>query len=113
MSLLGFCEWLANTLWSIALHESKWGYSILESVHVLSLCLFLGMAVMLDLRFLGVTMRRTAVSGHGAAVALDYSRLRADGHQRALRRAAVTFARRRFFAAKTAKDIRYSSCRAA
>src|SRR6266853_2225246 len=62
MSLLGFCEWLANTPGSIALHESRWGYSIVESIHVLSLCLFLGMAVMLDLRLLGVTMRRTAVS---------------------------------------------------
>jgi hypothetical protein len=62
MFLLGFCEWLANTPGSIALHESRWGYSIVESVHVLSLCLFLGMAVMLDLRLLGVTMRRTAVS---------------------------------------------------
>jgi hypothetical protein len=62
MFLLGLCEWLANTPGSIALHESRWGYSIVESVHVLSLCLFLGMAVMLDLRLLGVTMRRTAVS---------------------------------------------------
>jgi uncharacterized protein DUF6644 len=62
MFLLGFCEWLANTPGSIALHESRWGYSIVESIHVLSLCLFLGMAVMLDLRLLGVTMRRTAVS---------------------------------------------------
>jgi hypothetical protein len=62
MFLLGFCEWLASTPGSIALHESRWGYSIVESVHVLSLCLFLGMAVMLDLRLLGVTMRRTAVS---------------------------------------------------
>src|SRR6267142_2081902 len=62
MSLFGFCEWLANTPWSIALHESRWAYSIIESVHVLSLCLFLGMAVMLDLRLLGVTMRRAAVS---------------------------------------------------
>src|SRR5260370_12166720 len=62
MFLLGFCEWVANTPGSIALHESRWGYSIVESIHVLSLCLFLGMAVMLDLRLLGVTMRRTAVS---------------------------------------------------
>ena len=62
MSPLGFCEWLANTPWSIAIHESRWAYSIIESVHVLSLCLFLGMAVMLDLRLLGVTMRRAAVS---------------------------------------------------
>src|SRR5215469_18954259 len=62
MTPLAFCEWLANTSWSIGLHESRWGYSIVESVHVLSLCLFLGMAVMLDLRLLGVTMRRTPVS---------------------------------------------------
>ena len=62
MSLLNFCEWLSNTPWSIAIHESRYGYSLLESVHVLTLCLFLGTAVMLDLRLLGVTMRRTAVS---------------------------------------------------
>ena len=62
MSLYDFCEWLSNTPWSIAIHESRYGYSLLESVHVLTLCLFLGLAVMLDLRLLGVTMRRTAVS---------------------------------------------------
>src|SRR6267143_2462827 len=62
MSLLGFCEWLADTRWSIALHESTWGYPIVESVHVLALCLFLGLAVMLDLRLLGVTMRCAPVS---------------------------------------------------
>src|SRR5262249_20647873 len=48
--VIGFCEWLAQTPWSIALHESAWGYPLVESVHVLALCLFLGMAVMLDLR---------------------------------------------------------------
>jgi hypothetical protein len=62
MSVLGFCEWLGNTPWSIALHESTWVYPIVESIHVLSLCLFLGMAVMLDLRLLGVTMRSAPVS---------------------------------------------------
>ena len=62
MSLLGFCQWLEKTPWSIALHESLWVYPIVESVHVLTLCLFLGTAVMLDLRLLGVTMRRIPVS---------------------------------------------------
>jgi hypothetical protein len=62
MSLLRFCQWMADTPWSIALHESAWVYPIVESVHVLTLCLFLGMAVMLDLRLLGVTMRQTPVS---------------------------------------------------
>ena len=62
MSLLGFCEWLANTPWSIALHESTWGYPIVESVHVLALCLFLGLVVMMDLRLLGATMKGAPVS---------------------------------------------------
>jgi hypothetical protein len=60
--VLGFCQWLESTPWSIALHESIWGYPIIESVHVLTLCLFLGLAVMLDLRLLGVTMLRTPAS---------------------------------------------------
>ncbi len=62
MSLLSFCQWLEKTPGSIALHESLWMYPLVESVHVLTLCLFLGTAIMLDLRLLGVTMRRTPVS---------------------------------------------------
>ena len=62
MSLQSFCEWLANTPGSIALHESLWGYPIVESIHVLTMCLFLGMIVMLDLRLLSLTMRTVPVS---------------------------------------------------
>jgi hypothetical protein len=62
MSLLGLCQWLGDTPSSIALHESEYAYTIVESVHVLTLCLFLGMTGMLDLRLLGVTMRRVPVS---------------------------------------------------
>lgn len=62
MSLLGFCEWLAGTRGSIALHESLYMYPLLESAHVLTLGLFVGTAVMLDLRLLGLTLRRVPVS---------------------------------------------------
>ena len=62
MSLNAFCEWLANTRGSIALHESLWVYPIVESVHVLALCLFLGLTVLLDLRLMGVTLRDARVS---------------------------------------------------
>jgi hypothetical protein len=62
LSLLTFCEWLANTPGSIALHESIYVYPVIESIHVLTLCLFLGLAAMLDLRLLGITMRETPVS---------------------------------------------------
>ena len=57
-----FCDWLSNTTWSMELHGSTYMYPLIESVHVLCLCLFLGMAVMLDLRLLGVTMRNTPTS---------------------------------------------------
>jgi hypothetical protein len=62
MSLLGFCQWLGSTEGSIALHESIWAYPIVESLHVLTLCVFLGLTVMLDLRLLGVTMVRAPAS---------------------------------------------------
>ncbi len=60
--MLGFCQWLASTPWSVALHESIWVYPIVESVHVLTLCLFLGLVVIIDLRLLGATMIKTPAS---------------------------------------------------
>jgi hypothetical protein len=62
MSPLAFFQWLAESSWSIGLHESQYGYPIVESVHVWALCLFFGLAVMFDLRLLGWTMRRVPVS---------------------------------------------------
>ena len=53
--LLSFVEWVASTRASVAMHESIWMFPIVESVHVLGLCLFLGIAVLWDLRLLGVT----------------------------------------------------------
>src|SRR6266704_4516535 len=62
MPLLRFCEWLATTPGSIALHESRYLYLILLSVHVLTLCLFVGTAAIVDLRLLGLTMQSVRVS---------------------------------------------------
>ena len=62
MSPLEFCQWLGDTPWSVALHESIWGYPLVESIHVLTLCLFLGLAIVLDLRLLGAGFRTTPVS---------------------------------------------------
>jgi len=62
VSLLSFLEWLASTEWSIALHESLYMYPLIESTHVLALTLFVGLAVMLDLRLLGLTLTRVPVS---------------------------------------------------
>ena len=62
INLLEFCKWLGNTPGSIALHESIWVYPIIESIHVLTLCVFLGLTVMLDLRLMGVTLLRAPAS---------------------------------------------------
>lgn len=62
MSLLAFCEWLATTRGSIALHESLVMYPIIESTHVLALTVFVGLAVILDLRLLGLMLRRVPVT---------------------------------------------------
>ena len=62
MSLIAFCEWLAATQGSIALHESLYMYPLVESVHVLALCLFVGLATILDLRLLGKVLRGVPVS---------------------------------------------------
>jgi len=60
--LLGFFKWMADTPWSVALHESLYGYPIVESIHVWALCLFVGMAVVLDLRLTGLSFTNVPVS---------------------------------------------------
>jgi hypothetical protein len=53
---------MADTPWSVALHESLYGYPIVESIHVWALCLFVGMAVVLDLRLTGLSFTSVPVS---------------------------------------------------
>ncbi len=60
--ILSFLEWWGNTSWSIALLESYYVWPLLESTHVLILCLFVGTADINDLRLLGWTMRRVPVA---------------------------------------------------
>ena len=68
MTLLPFCEWLATTTWSIALHESLYMYPLIESTHVLALFLFAGTIAMVDLRLLGVAFREIPVSEINARI---------------------------------------------
>jgi uncharacterized protein DUF6644 len=62
MSLLSFCQWLADTPFSTGIRESTYIYPVIESVHVLSLCMFVGLLLLWDLRLVGITLRRIAVS---------------------------------------------------
>jgi hypothetical protein len=62
VSLFELCEWLGNTSWSIALHESRYAFLVVLTIHVLTLSVFVGTALMIDLRLLGVTMMRVPAS---------------------------------------------------
>jgi hypothetical protein len=51
--LLPLLQKLAETEWSVALHESLWVWPLVESTHVLTLTLFAGTAILFDLRLTG------------------------------------------------------------
>ena len=60
--LEGLITKLADTPWSIGLHESLYMYAITESTHVMSIMLFVGTIAMVDLRLLGVSFSQVPVS---------------------------------------------------
>src|SRR3979490_1148411 len=65
MSSLAFFEWLADTSWSVDLHESQYAYPVIEAIHVWTMAVFVGWVAMFDLRLLGVTMRKVPASEVG------------------------------------------------
>jgi hypothetical protein len=62
LSLFRVVEWLGNTSWSIELHESRYVFLIVLMIHVLTISVFVGTAVMIDLRLMGKTMTHVPVS---------------------------------------------------
>src|SRR6185436_15491475 len=54
-------EWLEATWLSTAIRESIWAYPIVESIHVLTIAVFLGLTAAMDARLLGAAMRETPV----------------------------------------------------
>lgn len=51
--LLALAHWVDTHAWSTAIHESIYLYSWIETTHVLTLMVFLGMLAVIDLRMLG------------------------------------------------------------
>jgi hypothetical protein len=62
MDLQPTLQWLEATAGSVAIRESTLLYPYIETTHVLTLCLFLGMIALLDLRLIGVALRPVPVS---------------------------------------------------
>lgn len=56
MHFAQFLSWLYATHFSTVIRDSLWAEPIVETVHVLTLTLFLGFVVLLDLRLLGVLL---------------------------------------------------------
>lgn len=62
MSLRSWFEWVNEFPSSVAIRESVYGYPYLLTFHAVSMALFAGLIVMMDLRLLGIAYRRTALS---------------------------------------------------
>ena len=62
MDLHSIFQWLEGTPGSVFIRESTMFYPLVETTHVLTLTLFLGLIAMLDLRLVGVGLRGVPVS---------------------------------------------------
>lgn len=60
--LLSLARWLDTHDWSTGLHESIYMYAWIETTHVLTLMVFLGMLAVIDLRMLGLAFQRVPAS---------------------------------------------------
>ena len=67
--LLKIAEWIGATWTSVALHESFYMYGWIESIHVITLTISLGMLIVIDLRMLGLWL--TSVPASTIAQRLD------------------------------------------
>jgi hypothetical protein len=62
MSVITFLRWLQQTPWAVDLKESALMFPLVEGSHILALSFSVALIVLFDLRLLGVSFRRQAVS---------------------------------------------------
>ena len=62
MTIPGILEWLEATAVASFIRESQYGFSVVVAVHILGLTLSAGTLLWVDLRMLGVAMRRSTIS---------------------------------------------------
>jgi hypothetical protein len=62
LSILGICEWIDGTAFSTSIRESVWLFPILETIHVLGIAASAGTILFVDLRLLGMGMKRERLS---------------------------------------------------
>jgi hypothetical protein len=62
VSILDICQWLQSLPWTSGIKQSTWQFPVLESIHSLAIAAMVWPAALLDLRLLGLVMRRRPVS---------------------------------------------------
>ena len=62
LGLRPWFEWVDSFPTSVAIRESLYGYPALLTAHMLSLCLFAGLVIMMDLRLVGIGNLKTPIS---------------------------------------------------
>jgi hypothetical protein len=59
--LLNFATWLNDTPFSVDLREGYYAFPVIETIHILGLGFSVGIIAWVDLRLLGIAMRRRPV----------------------------------------------------
>lgn len=62
VSILHLCQWLESTPVGAAVRQSIWLFPIVETTHTVGIVLMAGTIAVVDLRLLGVALRREPVS---------------------------------------------------
>ncbi len=62
-SWLWFFEWCETTAIGHAIKDSSWLFPVIEAVHLLGLCVLGGSLLVVDLRMLGLGLRRQSIAG--------------------------------------------------
>jgi len=62
VSVLEFCQWLQDTWLGVGIRESLWLFPILYTLHIFGVVILVAATSALDLRMLGVVMRKESVS---------------------------------------------------
>ena len=61
-SLLAWCQWLEHTSMGIWVRDSRWGFPVIETVHLFGMVSLVGSTSVVDLRFWGVLFKDEPVS---------------------------------------------------
>jgi len=63
MSVLEFCRWVQYSAPLVAMRQSPWLFPVIATIHLMGLSLIGGAVLVVDLRLLGLGLRRQPVAG--------------------------------------------------